>query len=152
MLKRKFTVFVIALLLCASAALGGLLHAQRRETERLRLREQARYQHAFTELCTGLSGVDTALQKSLYARGAAMESACCAEIFEKAAAAQMALGLMEFKGRPIPSKARALLSSFREKAGATQCRVLKGIDTGEVLCPCDDCVRYAIDALEEALS
>ena len=66
--------------------------------------------------------------------------------------AQMALGLIEFKGHPIPAKARSVLSSFREKAGATQCRVLKGIDTGVVLCPCDDCVRYAVDALEEALS
>ena len=66
--------------------------------------------------------------------------------------AQMALGLIEFKGHPIPAKARAVMMSFREKAGATQCRVLKGVDTGVVLCPCDDCVRYAIDALEEALS
>ena len=78
---------------------------------------------------------------------ATMEATCGA-----LCGAQMALGLMEFKGRPIPAKARAVLTSFREKAGATQCRVLKGIDTGEVLCPCDDCVRYAIDALEEALS
>ena len=62
--------------------------------------------------------------------------------------AQMALGLMAFEGRPIPAKARAVLEAFRSKAGATQCRVLKGLDTGKVLCPCDDCVRYAVDALE----
>lgn len=65
--------------------------------------------------------------------------------------AQMVLGLTTFEGKPIPAKARAVLNAFRERAGATQCRVLKGIDTGEVLCPCDDCVRYAVDALEEAI-
>lgn len=65
--------------------------------------------------------------------------------------AQMVLGLTVFEGKPIPAKARAVLNAFRERAGATQCRVLKGIDTGEVLCPCDDCVRYAVDALEEAI-
>ena len=78
---------------------------------------------------------------------ATMEATCGA-----LCGAQMVLGLIEFKGRPIPAKARSTLTSFQEKAGATQCRVLKGIDTGTVLCPCDDCVRYAIDALEEALS
>ena len=62
--------------------------------------------------------------------------------------AQMALGLMEFQGRPIPARARAVLNAFREKAGATQCRVLKGIDAGKALCSCDDCVRFAVDALE----
>lgn len=62
--------------------------------------------------------------------------------------AQMLLGLMCFEGRPIPARARAVLAAFRARAGATQCRVLKGIDTGAVLCPCDDCVRYAVDALE----
>lgn len=64
--------------------------------------------------------------------------------------AQMVLGLMKSAGgRPIPGLARAALRSFETRAGATQCRVLKGIDTGKVLCPCDDCVRYAVDAVEE---
>ena len=64
--------------------------------------------------------------------------------------AQMALGLLEYQGRPIPGAARGVLQAFRAQAGATQCRQLKGVDTGKVLCSCDDCVRFAVDALEVA--
>ena len=74
---------------------------------------------------------------------ATMESTCGA-----LCGAQMVLGLMTKDGRPIPGKARTALRSFEQQAGATQCRVLKGIDTGKVLCPCDDCVRFAVDAVE----
>ena len=75
---------------------------------------------------------------------ATMESTC-----GSLCGAQMVLGLLASDGgKPIPAKARAALRAFEEKAGATQCRVLKGIDTGTVLCPCDDCVRYAVDAVE----
>lgn len=28
------------------------------------------------------------------------------------------------------------------------CAELKGVKTGEVLCSCDDCVRFAVEALE----
>lgn len=82
-----------------------------------------------------------------FAGGMATMEATCGSL----CGAQMVLGLTAFEGKPIPAKARAVLNAFRERAGATQCRVLKGIDTGEVLCPCDDCVRYAVDALEEAI-
>lgn len=74
---------------------------------------------------------------------ATMESTC-----GSLCGAQMVLGLMTESGRPIPGKARAALRAFEQQAGATQCRVLKGIDTGKVLCPCDDCVRFAVDAVE----
>ena len=62
--------------------------------------------------------------------------------------AQMVLGLLDVGERPLGAKARAVLNGFKEKAGATRCRDLKGIDTGKVLCSCDDCVRFAVDALE----
>lgn len=65
--------------------------------------------------------------------------------------AQMVLGLMRFEGRPLRRQARALTEAFESKAGAIRCRDLKGIDTGTVLTGCDDCVRYAVDALEAAL-
>ena len=74
---------------------------------------------------------------------ATMESTC-----GSLCGAQMVLGLMTENGRPIPGKARAALRHFEQQAGATQCRVLKGIDAGRVLCPCDDCVRFAVDAVE----
>ena len=77
---------------------------------------------------------------------ATMEATCGA-----LCGAQMALGLMVSHGRPIPGMARTLLRDFESKAGALQCRQLKGLDTGKVLCPCDDCVRFAVDALQHVL-
>lgn len=46
---------------------------------------------------------------------------------------------------------RKILPRFRELCGSIVCRELKGMDTGNVLCPCVDCVRNAVRALEEAL-
>ena len=45
---------------------------------------------------------------------------------------------------------RAILPRFKELCGgATICRDLKGIDTGKVLCSCEDCVRNAVLATRE---
>ena len=47
---------------------------------------------------------------------------------------------------------RKMLPRFKELCGGTTvCRELKGIDTGKVLCSCDNCVRNAVLAAEEAL-
>ena len=51
------------------------------------------------------------------------------------------------------NNSRAIMSRFKELCGgATICRELKGIDTGKVLCSCDNCVRNAVRAAEEAFS
>lgn len=63
--------------------------------------------------------------------------------------AEAVLGLMQEDGGPLHKKAAALYNSFNEKCGSTVCKVLKGNAAGNVLCSCDDCVRNAIDALEE---
>ena len=47
---------------------------------------------------------------------------------------------------------RRILPRFRELCGATICRELKGVDTGKVLCSCENCVRNAVCAAEEAIS
>lgn len=47
---------------------------------------------------------------------------------------------------------RKILPRFKELCGATICRELKGIGTGKILCSCEDCVRNAILAAEEALA
>lgn len=44
-----------------------------------------------------------------------------------------------------------ILQEFKEKAGATICRDLKGVGTGKMLCSCDDCVRLAVLGLEKHL-
>ena len=47
---------------------------------------------------------------------------------------------------------RSIMSRFKELCGgATICRDLKGVDTGKVLCSCEDCVRNAVLAAGEAV-
>ena len=50
------------------------------------------------------------------------------------------------------NNSRAIMSRFKELCGgATICRDLKGVETGKVLCSCEDCVRNAVLAAGEAL-
>ena len=43
------------------------------------------------------------------------------------------------------NNSRAIMSRFKELCGgATICRDLKGIETGKMLCSCEDCVRNAV--------
>ena len=65
--------------------------------------------------------------------------------------AGMALGLVT-KDRDLARKRmKKIMEKFRERNGATQCRQLKGVDTGRVLRECPDCVADAAEFLEEFL-
>lgn len=44
-----------------------------------------------------------------------------------------------------------IMTKFQQRNGTTQCKMLKGIGTGHVLRPCDDCVADAVEFLEEEL-
>ena len=46
---------------------------------------------------------------------------------------------------------REIVERFREASGATRCRDLKGIDTGEVLCSCPQCIENASRILEDVV-
>ena len=50
------------------------------------------------------------------------------------------------------NNSRAIMSRFKELCGgATICRDLKGIETGKMLCSCEDCVRNAVLSAGEVL-
>ena len=44
-----------------------------------------------------------------------------------------------------------IMNDFQARNGATQCRMLKGVDTGRVLRECEDCVSDAAELLEQHL-
>ncbi|MBP3892914.1 MAG: C_GCAxxG_C_C family protein [Atopobiaceae bacterium] len=75
-----------------------------------------------------------------------MEGTCGALV-----AAEMLLGIERFEGRPVIRDAGELHARFADRCGATICKDLKGRDTGVVLCDCDDCVRHAVELVEELL-
>ena len=77
---------------------------------------------------------------------ATMEGTCGALV-----GAIMVSSLLSAEGE-ARSNYRAIMSRFKELCGgATICRDLKGIETGKVLCSCEDCVRNAVLAAGEAL-
>ena len=67
-----------------------------------------------------------------------MEGSCGALV-----GAVLAAGL-SLEGRGTPRMARQLSLAFKEECGAVSCRELKGVGTGRVLCPCDQCVKNAV--------
>ena len=44
-----------------------------------------------------------------------------------------------------------IMTQFQERNGATQCKLLKGVGTGQVLRSCEDCVADASELLESEL-
>ena len=47
------------------------------------------------------------------------------------------------------AQAKVLHQKFTALCGASLCKDIKGVETGKVLCSCEDCVRNAVKALEE---
>jgi len=74
-----------------------------------------------------------------------MEGTCGALV-----GAIMVSSLLSAEGK-ARDNSRAIMSRFKELCGATVCRELKGVGTGKMLCSCEDCVRNAVLAAEEAL-
>ena len=74
-----------------------------------------------------------------------MEGTCGALV-----GAIMVAGLRS-QGIGTAALSRRIVPRFRELCGATVCRDIKGIETGKVLCSCEDCVRNAILAAEEVI-
>lgn len=64
--------------------------------------------------------------------------------------AEIVKGLLS-DGKPMHKVAHSILTYFRNEAGATICKELKGVDTGKVLTPCDKCVEIGVKAVLEAV-
>ena len=78
---------------------------------------------------------------------ATMEGTCGALV-----GAIMVSSLLSAEGE-ARNNSRTIMSHFKERCGgATICRDLKGIETGKMLCSCEDCVRNAVRAAVEALN
>ena len=47
---------------------------------------------------------------------------------------------------------KQILKEFQKLSGAVICKELKGIETGKVLCACEDCVKNAVHAYETVMA
>lgn len=75
-----------------------------------------------------------------------MEGTCGAIV-----GAGMILGLATKDRHLSRARMKVLMEKFQERNGATQCRQLKGVDTGKPLRECSDCVADASEFLETFL-
>ena len=60
----------------------------------------------------------------------------------------MVLGLVKRDKVQATLAMRKVMNEFQASNGATQCRLLKGVDTGKVLRSCEGCVADACELLE----
>lgn len=74
-----------------------------------------------------------------------LESTCGALI-----GAVMTAGMIT-DGKGTPRYSKDIVGKFNEKSGATICKDLKGVATGQVLCECPECVRNAVLSLAETV-
>ena len=65
--------------------------------------------------------------------------------------ANIILGLLNKSGKRTNSFSSELINNFEAMSGATICRDLKGIETGKVICSCNDCVKNACIVLDKEL-
>lgn len=113
-------------------------------------KKQSGYNCAQAVLCTyaDIAGIDEETATRLAAPFGAgmgnMEGTCGA-----ITGAGLVLGLTS--ERPSMKQMRQIMNKFQERNGATQCKLLKGVGTGEVLRECSDCVADAAEFLEEQI-
>ena len=65
--------------------------------------------------------------------------------------AQMVQGMELYKGEKLKAESKALLEAFKAKVGASRCGAIKRTETQDPLYSCDDCIRYAVEAVEAVL-
>lgn len=126
--------------------------SEENRSERAVILKHSGYNCAQSVLCAFAkeSGLDEDILKKLgasFCAGMGAMNATCGAL----CAAEMLLGLIRYEGKPILKDAAAIHSEFTSRCGASICRDLKGIDTGTMICSCDDCVRNAAAIISETL-
>lgn len=96
MTRKKKIVLLTSYILSGFIVLGGVAYSYHLNAEEYKLQLENNYQHAFSELVSGVGELDTSLQKSLYATTPEMLSSVCTEVYGKALAAEYALGELPF--------------------------------------------------------
>ncbi|MBQ3071811.1 MAG: germination protein YpeB, partial [Oscillospiraceae bacterium] len=111
---KKKRLYTIGLLYLSAAVLvfGVLAGTYYERAKRSELTLRYNYEHAFGELVTAVSELDTALEKSVWATSPALVGSLCTEVFGKAMTAQMSLSALPFSAQELEQ-----LSGFISRVG-----------------------------------
>ena len=94
--SRKAKILAASFLAGAFAVTGGFAVQGHSRAAAYQNHLNNNYQHAFAELTTAVSELDTALQKASYATSPSLLSSLCTELFGRAMSAQMAIGELPY--------------------------------------------------------
>ena len=124
-MKKKTAITIISLLavVAVTAVAFGVVSMQKADKDELYI--SANYRHAFAELVSGVSDMDTALQKSLLVTSPSMAGAVCTEVFGKAQTAKMALGILPFSSSTL-EKTAGFIGKVGDYAFALSRKAAKG--------------------------
>lgn len=111
-MKKRTTIRVVTFLSAAVLVMSVLAWSGMRKARVLELYTRANTQHAFDELVTSMSELSNALEKSVYARDPALESALCTQIMARAMTGQMAMGVLPYSSQELEQT-----SGFLAKVG-----------------------------------
>lgn len=140
--KLAYTVITILVILLAAAVTVAATAMDRAEDNERYI--AANYRHAFSELVSGVSDMDTALKKSVLVTTPALASSVCTEIFAKAQSAEMALGVLPFSATELEKTA-----SFINRVGDYALSLSTKAGRGEAF---TDEEREGLKALSETAS
>lgn len=124
-MKKKNAITIITLL--AIIAVGAVAYAV---VTRQKLTDDERYisagyRHAFAELVSGVTDMDSALQKSLLVTSPSMAGAVCTEVFGKAETVKMAMGLLPYAATDL-EKTSGFVGKVGDYAYALSRKAAKG--------------------------
>lgn len=125
MSKRNVTIIMVYLL-AALLLVGGFAMVQTRRLQQLQLRSQRSRELALEELYAAVAGLDTALEKSLYAVSPELVVSLCAESQSRSQAAAAALGVL-----PLGSQELEATAAFLSRTGDYTAWLLRKVSTGE---------------------
>jgi len=123
--KKKTAITIISLLavVAVTAVAFGVVSMQKADKDELYI--SANYRHAFAELVSGVSDMDTALQKCLLVTSPSMAGAVCTQVFGKAQTAKMALGILPFSSSTL-EKTAGFIGKVGDYAFALSRKAAKG--------------------------
>lgn len=141
-MKNKTSLRIISVLSAALVCAGAAAVTSSRAAAAAERAVRYQGQQAFSELCDAAAGLDTALQKTLYAVTPGMTASLCAEVYSRSQTAAAALSAL-----PFPMQELEQTASFLSTAGDYAAFLLRRSGGGEELSDQD---RENLRALSES--
>ncbi len=124
-MKKKNAIIAITLLaIVAVSALAYAVVARQKLIDDERY-ISASYRHAFAELVSGFTDLDSALQKSLLVTSPSMAGAVCTEVYGEAETVKMAMGLLPYAATDL-EKTSGFVGRVGDYAFALSRKAAKG--------------------------